>query len=119
MHLAAIIALNDDRWASELNQNLLAAVRLARALLPSMIARRMGVVVHVTSIQRVLPLPESMIAYVSAKAAYSKALLGGIPPGRPAKPKEVAELIVFLASQRAAAISGAEYVIDGGTIPTV
>jgi len=164
-------ALDDNEWFKELSQNLMPAVRLDRALLPSMIAQRSGVIIHVTSIQRLLPLPESTIAYAAAKAAlstYSKALskqvtpkgirvmrvspgwveteaavalaerlaaqagtdyeggkqiimksLGGIPLGRPAKPAEVADLIAFLASPRAASITGTEYVIDGGTVPTV
>ena len=43
--------------------------------------------------------------------------LGGIPLGRPSKAREVANLIVFLASPRAATITGTEYVIDGGSIP--
>ena len=37
------------------------------------------------------------------------ASLGGIPIGRPAKPREVADLIAFLASPRATAITGTEY----------
>lgn len=163
--------LDDEQWASALGQNLMAAVRVDRALLPGMLARGAGVIIHVTSIQRELPLPESTTAYAAAKAAlatYSKSLskevtpkgvrvvrvspgwvetdaavalaerlaeqagtdyeggkqiimqaLGGIPLGRPAKPQEVADLIAFLVSPRAASISGTEYVIDGGTVPTV
>jgi NAD(P)-dependent dehydrogenase (short-subunit alcohol dehydrogenase family) len=162
--------LDDEEWSKELNLNLMPAVRLDRALLPAMIAQGSGVIVHVTSIQHVLPLPESTTAYAAAKAAlstYSKSLskevtpkgvrvvrvspgwveteaavalaerlaaqagtdyeggrqiimksLGGIPLGRPAKAKEVADLIAFLVSSRAAAITGTEFVIDGGTVPT-
>ena len=43
--------------------------------------------------------------------------LGGIPLGRPAKPRELAELIAAVVSPRAGA-AGTEYVIDGGTVPT-
>ena len=163
-------ALGDGEWGKELDLNLMAAVRLDRALVPAMVARQSGVVIHVTSIQNRLPLPDSTTAYAAAKAAlstYSKSLskdvspqgvrvvrvspgwietessveltkrvasnagtdaeggrqlimeaLGGIPIGRPSKPEEVANLIAFLASDRAATITGTEYVIDGGTIPT-
>jgi NAD(P)-dependent dehydrogenase (short-subunit alcohol dehydrogenase family) len=164
-------ALDDAEWQRALDLNLFPAVRLDRALLPEMLERGSGVIVHITSIQRQLPLHDSTIAYAAAKAAldnYSKGLskevspkgirvirvspgwveteaavalvdelarksgtgydgarkalmdaLGGIPIGRPAQPAEVADLVAFLVSPRAASITGAEYVIDGGTVPTV
>jgi len=162
--------LTDEEWEKEFNLNFFPAVRLDRALIPGLIAQGSGVVIHVTSIQRVLPLHQATTGYASAKGAlntYSKSLskevspkgvrvvrvspgwiadpssnglaqriaeeagmsydeavqtimnsLGGIPLGRPAKPEEVADLIAFLASDRAASITGTEHVIDGGTVPT-
>ena len=77
------VALTDDYWLSELNLNLLATVRLDRLLIPQMIARGAGAVVHVTSIQSVLPLPEATTAYAAAKATlrtYSKSISKELGP---------------------------------------
>jgi NAD(P)-dependent dehydrogenase (short-subunit alcohol dehydrogenase family) len=54
-------------------------------------------------------------------AAYEKFLENAKnthPIGRAGKPEEVAELILFLASDRAAWITGATYEIDGGRAQT-
>lgn len=77
------VALTEEHWLSELNLNLLAAVRLDRLLIPQMIERGAGAVVHVTSIQSVLPLPDATTAYAAAKAAlrtYSKSISKELGP---------------------------------------
>ncbi|ARJ03951.1 short-chain dehydrogenase [Cnuibacter physcomitrellae] len=75
--------ISDEQWLVELQLNLLGAVRLDRALIPGMIARGSGVVVHVTSIQRQMPLWESTLPYAASKAAlrtYSKGLATELAP---------------------------------------
>ncbi len=44
--------------------------------------------------------------------------MGGFPTGRFTTPEEVATLLVLLASDRTANVTGSEYVIDGGLIKT-
>lgn len=45
--------------------------------------------------------------------------LGGIPLDRPARPKEIAELVTFLVSDRASYITSSEHTINGGIIRTI
>lgn len=76
-------AVPEDQWIAELQLNFLGAVRLDHALIPGMIARGAGVVLHFTSIQRQLPQWESTLPYAAAKAAlrtYSKGLATELAP---------------------------------------
>lgn len=50
------LALTDAMWDEALQLNLMSAVRVDRAFLPAMVERGVGAIVHITSIQRRLPL---------------------------------------------------------------
>jgi NAD(P)-dependent dehydrogenase (short-subunit alcohol dehydrogenase family) len=43
----------------------------------------------------------------------------GLSTGRTTRPEEIASVVVFLASRKAANISGAEYIVDGGFMKTI
>ena len=64
-------ALSDEEWQKELSINLMAAVRLDRGLLPAMLKQGSGVIIHVSSIQRRLPLYEATLAYASCKGSIN------------------------------------------------
>jgi NAD(P)-dependent dehydrogenase (short-subunit alcohol dehydrogenase family) len=162
----SITNLTDDDWDQAFQTNLLGAVRLDRALVPAMIAGQSGVIIHITSVQRSLPM-RGTAPYAAAKAAlanYSKALsdelapngirvnsvspgfieteaaaafinehsvarqistdaaraqviesIGGIPLGTTGDPTDVGDLVAFLVSDLARYLTGAEYLIDGGS----
>src|SRR6201997_3945060 len=77
------ITVTDELWQQAIDENLYPAVRLDRGLLPSMIEQGAGVIVHISSIQRSLPLYDSTLAYAAAKAAltnYSKGLANEVSP---------------------------------------
>jgi NAD(P)-dependent dehydrogenase (short-subunit alcohol dehydrogenase family) len=160
-------SVTDAMWHDMLEINLMAAVRMIRAVLPGMLDRGRGAILNTGSVNARLPDP-LVIDYSAAKAALvnmakslskevgprgvrvvtvdpgpvatnlwlgdggvasvvagatgrsaddvARGAADGMLTGRFTRPEEVANLLVLLASDRVANLTGTDVVIDGGML---
>jgi NAD(P)-dependent dehydrogenase (short-subunit alcohol dehydrogenase family) len=136
-HLGGISSIPDEEWLDALDLNYLSAVRVNNALLPALRDAGAGsVIVNISSGAALTPAPP-LAHYGAAKAAlnaYGKAIrqdfadamgvsltetTAGIPLGRPGDPRDIAEAVAYLASDRAQWITGTSLIVDGGELPII
>jgi 3-oxoacyl-[acyl-carrier protein] reductase len=152
--------MTDEQWQGAFDVSLLSVVRLVRAVLPSMKARRWGRILTIQSVSVKQPIPELLLsnAVRPGVAGMMKTLagqlgkdgitvntvcpgkimtdrfLGGqkisglsreeyvaravedVPVGRVGTPEEFANVVVFLASERASYVTGVSVQVDGGLV---
>jgi NAD(P)-dependent dehydrogenase (short-subunit alcohol dehydrogenase family) len=80
--LGGFLQISEEDWAASLTLNLMAAVRMTRAVLPSMIDAGSGAIVTTSSVNAFLPDP-AVLDYSAAKAAvanFSKSLSKEVAP---------------------------------------
>lgn len=69
--------LSDEDWSNEIELNLMSAVRVNKALIPSLISQNEGVIINISTGAAVQPLWKMTMSYSASKAAlnaYTKAL---------------------------------------------
>jgi NAD(P)-dependent dehydrogenase (short-subunit alcohol dehydrogenase family) len=154
------LELDDDAWLDDWRLKFFGYVRMARAVLPSMVSNGGGVIINIIGAAALNPRRNYMIggaanaalnhftkaladegaksgvrvvginpgpvlterllkmrgalAQSSAEMTGDEVLRRMTPLGRVGRPEEVADLALFLVSERAAFIHGANITIDGG-----
>ena len=132
---------NSSIWRRKVEVNIMGTLYFTYAFLPSMLERKYGRIINLASVAGKYGIA-NMADYSMTKGAilaFSKALarevaadgvlVNTVSPGnigegyhspsrlaymdRNGRPEEVAELICFIASDRASYLSGEDYVIDG------
>lgn len=159
VHQGSILDCDEQAWQRSFSINVDAMYRLCRAVLPSMIARRQGSIINMSSVASSIKGVPNRFAYGATKAAVigltkaiaadhvtqgircnaicpgtvkTPSLAGRIaalegdleanwnsftarqPMGRLGDPAEIAQLMVYLASDESAFTTGQTHIIDGG-----
>ena len=128
-------------WGLQVNGR--APLYMARAVLPQMIRQQRGVIINIGSVSGMEA--SSAIVYSTAKSALvgltrslakygakygircccvapgpvlTRAAMANMPTaiGRAAEPSEIVQLVMYLASDKAAFITGTTYLADGGRV---
>jgi 3-oxoacyl-[acyl-carrier protein] reductase len=152
--------LTDEQWMGAVDVSLMSTVRLIRAVLPSMKARKWGRILTIQSSSVKQPIPELLLSNSVrpgvaglmktlalqlgpdnilvntvcpgkimtdrfmgglkssglSREKYLEATAAEIPLGRIGTPEEFANVIVFLASERASYLTGVTLQVDGGLV---
>lgn len=168
----SFLEISDEQWLQTFNLNIMGYVRTSKAVLPYMLKRGGGKLIHVASEAAKMPNPmlpdysvskaavamlsKTIAAEFSSKGIRSNVISPGfirtsvydkpgglldvimknnslsreealdycvksnkIPVGRLGEPEEIAALSLFLASDSADFITGANFTIDGGITPVI
>lgn len=112
--IAGVAPKYDYISGSMANASLIAFTKAAGAYSSSRGVRVVGVNPGATETDRLIRLYEDRAKARFGDASRWRELLSDLPFGRPAKPEEMADLVVYLASPRASYLSGVVIDADGG-----